>query len=320
MTEDADDGARVISLYVAEEDLGQVIGRGRPHRPRAAGGPARRPRTPAASARASRSSTSAGGRGMTGAPVVIGRIGRPHGLGGEVRTPAHRRHAGGAPAGTAVEVAARRGASPGGWWWRAAPAPTSAPSSPSQGVETRDEARALAGATVAVEADAAGRAARSRHLLRARSGRLRGAPGRAARSAPSREVHAAPANDVLEVSGADGDRARALHRRRHRRARPRRAGGSSSAPTSSTGLSRRADRRLHALPGVVRLDAPPAPPGQRGDLGRPRAALLLAPRHHAAGRTPRSTTPLRRRPRDGDARRRDGGRAGGRLRRARRAR
>jgi uncharacterized protein len=28
VTEDADDGARVISLYVAEEDLGQVIGRG----------------------------------------------------------------------------------------------------------------------------------------------------------------------------------------------------------------------------------------------------------------------------------------------------
>ena len=28
VTEDADDGARIISLYVAEEDLGQVIGRG----------------------------------------------------------------------------------------------------------------------------------------------------------------------------------------------------------------------------------------------------------------------------------------------------
>ena len=28
VTEDADEGAHIISLYVAEEDLGQVIGRG----------------------------------------------------------------------------------------------------------------------------------------------------------------------------------------------------------------------------------------------------------------------------------------------------
>ena len=37
------------------------------------------------------------------------------------------------------------------------------------------------------------------------------------------------------------------------------------------------------FPGVVRLDAPAAPPGQRGPLGGPRAALLLAARHHPLG-------------------------------------
>ena len=104
------------------------------------------------------------------------------------------------------------------------------------------------------------------------------------------------------------------------RARPRRAPDRHPPRPAGPGRARRrADRRLHALPRVVRLDAPAPPPGERRAHRRPRAALLLAARHHAAAPGPGRRLALRRRPRHGAARRRDGRRPRGRLRRAGRA-
>ena len=248
---------------------------------------------------------------MPGAPVVIGWIGRPHGLGGEVRT---RPTGATLPAlrpGQSVEVQPS-GGSPAGWWWRAARGPTRGPSCPSRAsgparrpwpsparpspwsptrwprcpTRTPSTCATWSGCEVLLGERPAGTVA---------------------------EVHAAPANDVLEVSGSDGDLLV-----------PFTADAIVELDLASrrivvradllVRLTRRADRRLHALPRMVRLDAPAPSPRQRRDLGRPRAALLLAARHHAAAPCAGRRLAVRRRPRDGDARRRDGRGAGGRLR------
>ena len=140
---------------------------------------------------------------MTGAPVVIGWIGRPHGLGGEVRT---RPTGATMPAlrpGQSVEVHPK-GGEPLRMLVTSRTGTAERPILSFEGVQTRDEALTLAGATVAVEPGAVASLPDPdtfyvRDLLGCEV--LVGAKP----AGTVAEVHAAPANDVLEVSGSDGD-------------------------------------------------------------------------------------------------------------------
>jgi 16S rRNA processing protein RimM len=140
---------------------------------------------------------------MTGPPVVIGWIGRPHGLGGAVRAratgptmpalrpgqPVEVRPEGGPP--RRMVVASRTGT-------------PDRPVLTFEGVETRDEALALAGATVAVEPEAvAPLPDPDTFYVRDLVG-CEVLVGERPAGAVAR-VHPAPANDVLEVSGPGGD-------------------------------------------------------------------------------------------------------------------
>ena len=115
---------------------------------------------------------------MAEASVVIGVIGRPHGVRGAVRAIATGATLATVGPGEAVEAAAA--GAPARRLVLAARAGTpERPILTFEGVATRDEAAALTGAELA-RARAPGRPpARRRHLLRARPGRLRGGPRRA---------------------------------------------------------------------------------------------------------------------------------------------
>jgi 16S rRNA processing protein RimM len=140
---------------------------------------------------------------MTGPPVVIGWIGRPHGLGGEVRT---RPTGATMPAlrpGQPVEVHPRDG-EPRRMVVASRSGTDDRPILSFEGVETRDEALTLAGATVAVEPGAvASLPDPDTFYVRDLMGCEVLLGARPAGTVV--EVHATPANDVLEVSGADGD-------------------------------------------------------------------------------------------------------------------
>ena len=140
---------------------------------------------------------------MTGAPVVIGWIGRPHGLGGEVRT---RPTGATLPAlrpGQSVEVHPK-GGEPRRLVVASRSGTDERPILSFEGVRTREEALALAGATVAVEPDAvASLPDPDTFYVRDLVGCEVLLGERPAGTVA--EVHAAPANDVLEVSGSEGD-------------------------------------------------------------------------------------------------------------------
>jgi 16S rRNA processing protein RimM len=140
---------------------------------------------------------------MTGAPVVIGWIGRPHGLGGEVRT---RPTGATMPAlrpGQSVEVHPT-GGEPRRMVVTSRTGTAERPILSFEGVRTRDEALALAGATVAVEPDeVASLPDPDTFYVRDLLGCEVLVGARPAGTVA--EVHAAPANDVLEVRGSDGD-------------------------------------------------------------------------------------------------------------------
>ena len=139
---------------------------------------------------------------MTGAPVVIGWIGRPHGLGGEVRT---RPTGGTMPAlrpGQPVEVHPVDG-EPRRMVVASRSGTDERPILSFEGIQTRDEALALAGATVAVDPEAmASLPDPDTFYVRDLVGCEVLVGARPAGTVA--EVHAAPANDVLEVSGSDG--------------------------------------------------------------------------------------------------------------------
>ena len=287
----------------------------RPHRPRAARRPARgldRPRR-ARDARDRRLGAAARHDGRRrrhrqDRPPPRHRAARC----GHARPGAHAGGAGRRRVRRARRPARRRRA---GWWSPRARARPSARSWPSRASGPATRPRRSPARRVAWTGDRPP-VPDARHLLRPRPRRLRGARGRAARSARVRRGARGPGQRRAGGRAATAATCSCPS--------PPTPSSSSTSPARRIVVPRRpavgteagADRRLHALPGVVRLDAPPAPPGQRRALGRARAALLLAPRHHAAAATARSTTRPTAAGRDGDARRRDGRGPRGRLRRA----
>ena len=116
-------------------------------------------------------------------------------------------------------------------------------------------------------------------------------------------------------SATDGERAarpagrrRGAHGRRRRRRRI-------DVDLAFLGEARDGDRRLHAVPGRLRVVRAPAPRGQRPRRRPPPRATFDPRRAHAAQRRPGRRHAVRRRRRDGAPGRRDRGGAAGPLRR-----
>ena len=139
---------------------------------------------------------------MTEASVVIGVIGRPHGVRGAVRTTATGATLGGLAAGEAVE--ARIGTGPPRRLVLAGRAGTpERPILTFDGIATRDDAAALAGAEIRVAGDRlAPLPDADTFFVSDLVGCELMVGGRVAGRVTA--VHGAPANDVLEVSGGDG--------------------------------------------------------------------------------------------------------------------
>lgn len=139
---------------------------------------------------------------MAEGSVVIGVIGRPHGVRGAVRATATGATLGALAAGEAVE--ARAGDGPARRLVLAGRAGTpERPILTFEGVATRDEAAALAGAEIRVAGDRlAPLPDDDTFFVRDLVGCDVVVGGRPAGRVTA--VHEAPANDVLEVSGEDG--------------------------------------------------------------------------------------------------------------------